>query len=119
MEMIYDLDGTVMFKDEQEIVFCIKRGEVEKMEVVGNTLPGLFRIATNKKRGLLVWLGTRVPPSTRIRLQENLDRAGIPYFSPENLLHYNHGNSVTDSFWVKFENGIQTWEELQSWVFGG
>lgn len=64
------------------------------------------------EEAVLEFLEDRVTPDTRIGIQDDLKRAGIPYYDGKLMIEYNNGNSVMDTFWIKLETGPQTYEDM-------
>lgn len=46
----------------------------------------------------------RVMPPTRFDCKEVLEKIGLPTYDAIEILRYNHGLSVEDEIWIRFDN---------------
>lgn len=119
MRAIRDLKGTVYRLNKPLIDFEIERGQTTTLDFLDTeNLPYEF-IQKNKYTALLAFLDDRVCPDTRIGLQKDLERVGISYFSLDEILKYSNGYSVQDYYWIRFGDGVQSWEELVHHKYDG
>lgn len=116
MRRFRNLTGTIMLHDEELVRFKIVNGDVTSVQKLSANLPYEFKFKLSDEQAVLYFLDDRVVPETRIGLQKDLERAGIPYFDPDRILMYNNGNTVTDEYWVKFETGPQSYKEMRDRV---
>lgn len=117
MRRFSNLEGTLMEKDVSLVSFCIERGEVKYCNILSKDLPLEFLGGLPKETALLIFLDDRVVPETRIGLEEDLKRVGIPYFNPDLLLKFNNGFSIEDHYWIRFRSGVQTYQQLCDKIF--
>lgn len=113
MRQVCNLDGTIMFENTEEVNFTIVRGEVKKVDIVGDFLPIEFRVCKDKAHALLLYLDEVVVPETRIGLQSELAKHDIPYFDMDTILQHFNGYSIHSHHWLRFSEGPQTWDELK------
>lgn len=119
MRAIKDLKGTLYKLNKPLIDFEIERGQITTLDFLDTeNLPYEF-IQKNKYSALLTFLDDRVCPDNRIGLQKDLERAGIPYFNLDEILKYSNGYSVQDYYWIRFDDGVQSWEELAHHKYDG
>lgn len=113
MRTFRNLNGTIMHKNCPLIAFIIEKGKVVKLQKLSEKLPYEFQCKVDDEEALLYFLDDRVIPETRIGIQKELQSVGIPYFDPDRILKYNNGSAATDDYWVKFEDGVQKFEDLK------
>ena len=111
MKSFSNLTGTFMKKDSPQIKFKFSRGELVEFTVIEKPNSYEFAHAPAEKAFLLM-LEDRLVPDTRIGIQKDLEKAGIPYYDPQMILEYTHGFSIEDTYWIKLNNEELTWEEL-------
>ena len=104
MNYLSDFSGTLMYQNEPSVKFSVKRGQIEKCEIVGNHLPFEFHAKLTEKEAIYTFLMERETPSTRYLIDEALHNVGIPYYDIVMMLRFNHGNSIEDDFWIKFDD---------------
>ena len=120
MRRFRDLSGEVLFFNESVFTFNIVRGELIDYCITGREfLPYEFRLYKSERDAIMFFLDDRVLPETRIGIQEDLKYAGIPYFDMTMIIKYSNGFSFEDNYWVRFSEGIQTWDDLIYARFGG
>ena len=120
MRRFRDLSGEVLFFNESVFTFNIVRGELIDYCITGREfLPYEFRLCKSERDAIMFFLDDRVLPETRIGIQEDLKYAGIPYFDMTMIIKYSNGFSFEDNYWVRFSEGIQTWDDLIYARFGG
>lgn len=120
MRRFRDLSGEVLFFDENVFTFNIVRGELIDYGITGREfLPYEFRLCKSEMDAIMFFLDDRVLPETRIGIQEDLKCAGISYFDMTMIIKYSNGFSYEDNYWVRFSDGIQTWDDLMYARFGG
>lgn len=114
-----NLKGEVLFLNKVLFNFEIERGELIHYNIVCREhLPYEFRLCKSESKAIMFFLDDRVVPETRIGLSEDLKRAGIPYFDMDMIIQRSNGFSLEDYYWVRFKEGIQTWEDLIYQHFG-
>ncbi len=119
MRRFSNIAGTVMRKNIPLINFEIRRGEVVQCDLLSDDLPLEFNCPLSKEQALEFFLDDRVIPETRIGLQEELNRVGIPYFDMDMIIRYNCGCSIQDDYWIRFPDKEQDFYELQRRVYNG
>ena len=111
MKSFGNLTGTFMKKDSPQIEFRFRRGELVEFSVINKPDSYEFRYAPEEKAFLLM-MSDRLVPDTRIGIQKDLEKVGIPYYDPQLILEYTHGFSITDDYWIKLSGEDITWDEL-------
>jgi hypothetical protein len=114
MRAIRNLEGTFMRVNTPLFHFRYERGclvDYESLCKDIKIMPIDIRWGGLTPETIAEVLDDRVVPETRQGLEYEMKEAGIPYFSMENLIRYNSGISVCDTFWVRLPDGPQTFEE--------
>ena len=115
MKSFSNIQGTLMEQDKELIHFTIERGYLKELTQTAatNDLPFELYITSDLPHLFRLFLDDRVVPSTRQGLTEELHRVGIPYYSPDALLRYNHGVSFEDDYWINFDDDKKTFEQVR------
>lgn len=58
----------------------------------------------------------RTTPPTRIGLLDKLREIGMDGYDISKLIVHQNGTAWDDPFWVKFEDGPKTWEEVRTLI---
>ena len=58
------------------------------------------------------FIKARITPRSRQGLREELDRYGIERYCIMDMLFVANGRDCSDPFWIRFEDGPQTWKEV-------
>lgn len=115
MKSFSNIQGTLMERDKELIHFTIERGYLKELTTLVDTseLPFELRITSDLPHLFRLFLDDRVVPPTRQGLTKELHRVGIPYYSPDLLLRYNHGVSFEDDFWINFDDNKKVFEQVR------
>ena len=115
MKSFSNVQGTLMKREKELIHFTIERGYLKEITQIADTkdLPIELRMNPDLPYLFRLFLDDRVVPSTRQGLTEELHSVGIPYYSPDALLRYNHGVSFEDDYWINFDNDKKTFEQVR------
>lgn len=109
--------GYIMQDDHALVQFQMEKGDVVSCRILDEErMPYEYRICENPRRATWFFLEDRVVPSTRIGIDEDLKKVGIPYYDPTLLLKFNHGYSVSDHYWIRFEGEELTYAQLKAWA---
>ena len=109
--------GTIMIDNTELVHFEMHKGNVKECTILAEKLvPYEYRICDDVKRATWFFLEDRVVPSTRIGIDEDLKKVGLPYYDPTMLLKFNHGYCVSDHYWIRFDGENLTYEELKKWA---
>lgn len=121
MDGIRNLSGTVMRRNERLVRFRVEDYAVAECELLTDpaNCPVEFLLAETKERALYLYLEERLPPETRIGLQETLQAAGIPYYDPERIIRYSRGYNVSDKEWIQLEGEHYTFEQIEERALTG
>ena len=112
-----DIEGTLMSEDNEVLRFRIEHGELMDLDIINRELlPIDFRIADSDRRAFMVFLKERVVEPNRIFLDRVLKSVGIPYYDCDTMLRFNNGFSYTDNYWIRFDSGDQTFNDLKTRV---
>lgn len=112
--------GCIMKEDLALVEFSMEKGVVTECRILEEEqVPYEYRICKNPRKATWFFLEDRVVPSTRIGINEDVKRVGLPYYDPTLLLKYNHGYSVTDLYWIRFQGETLTYGQLEEWVRRG
>ena len=111
MKSFGNLAGTFMWRNIPQIEFRFRKGELVKFNVINKPNSYEFRFASEEKAFLLM-MNDRLVPETRIGIQKDLKKIGIPYYDVQKILEYTHGFSITDDYWIKLSGEDITWNEL-------
>ncbi len=99
-----DFSGSIMYKDQELMKFCIDKSFVSNIEkITDKYLPFEFNLSESYEKAVLQFLEDRVVPEHRQGLAVDLKSIGISQYDPVKLLQYNHGSSVSDDYWIKFD----------------
>lgn len=110
----FDLSGTLMYRDTELATFIIESGIPKEFHLLC-TDPSLFPFEMVKFQNgstLVNALLARIVPETRQGLIEELSKIGIEGYDISAILRHQNASSFEDDFWVKFQDGPQTWREL-------
>lgn len=112
--------GYIMQEDNALVQFQMEKGSVVSCRILDKDhVPYEFRLCDNPRRAAWFFLEDRVVPSTRIGIDEDLKKVGLPYYDPTLLLKFNHGYSVSDRYWIRFEGEKLTYAQLVEWANNG
>lgn len=97
------IKGYIMEKELPLVRFAFNRGTLVEVQLLRDLkeLPYEYKLCNSEYLATELFLEDRVVPSTRQGLYEELKKAGIPYYSPVNMLKHNAGVSIGDDYWVK------------------
>lgn len=110
----FDLSGTLMYQDMELATFVIVNGVTKEFHLLC-TDPSYFPYEMVKFQNgstLVNALLARIVPETRQGLIEDLSKIGIVGYDISAILRHQNASSFEDDFWVKFQDGPQTWREL-------
>ena len=104
-----NLKGTVMLGDEECFHFTIVNDVCTEFTPASNHVtrypfgcdPSKF---PNYKENTVLFFYDRSTPPTRQGLHQELQEIGMKYYDMGKLIEYQNGRSVSDPFWVKFNN---------------
>lgn len=88
------------------------------MTTISSLFPQMYRCILLTFRGGQIILAFDVslsivlPPKTRQGLYEDMKAAGIGRYSISAILIASNGWDCSDPFWIRFEDGPQTWKEV-------
>lgn len=114
-----DIVGFIMNEDEPVVSIKLINGILQECNILGTraNLPPEFWLCDCKERAFELFIQDRVPPATRIGINEDVKRVGLPYYDKELLLRFQHGYAVDDPYWIKFEDDeIGTYEQLKQFL---
>lgn len=99
------IKGYIMENDVPLVRFAYHRGTLMEVELLRDRkeLPYEYKLCDSDFLATDLFLEDRVVPPTRQGLEKELKKAGIPYYSPVNMLKHNAGVSVGDDYWIKLE----------------
>ena len=84
---------------------------VERIERDGSQFP-FEMMETCSGYTLKRFVEARMTPKSRQGLYEDMKAAGIEEYSIAALLKASNGRDCSDPFWIRFEDGPQTWKEV-------
>ena len=111
----FDLSGTLMYKDVELAEFKIEGGyPVEFKQLSFNSKNFPFEMEIHQNGNTLInTLLDRIVPETRQGLLDDLRKVGIVGYDISAILRYQNATSLHDYFWVRFDDGPQTWKQLR------
>ena len=111
---INDLEGTIMCKDTELCWFHIRDCmiDIRPIGVDENYTPFEF-IEGYTKQSVYDFVNDRLPEDGRQDLHMMCKYYGIPVRA-DAILKFNNGRTLDDPCWIRYEEGPQTYEEVQS-----
>ncbi len=113
-----NIAGTLMFQDTPCCEFVIENDYCTKFDILCEDYdllpfgcnPDEF---ANYKENLILFFYDRTTPPTRQFIDRDLKKIGMNYYDMSKLIMFQHGMSVQDPFWIRTDEGPQTWKELK------
>lgn len=103
MYSLGNLRGTIKLKDEPIATFEFKKNAWRGGKLLCTDikkLPPEFRKKTVNEHTVRCFFDARITPDTRIHLNEDLRKSGMPYYNAEALIKHQKGRCFDDSYWV-------------------
>jgi len=106
LKNFHSLCGYVMKDDKPLVWFQYEAGTLVQVKIIADRddLPIEYKCKVSDLRATELFMDDRVIPASRQRLMPELEKIGINYYDPEQLIRYNKGVSVEDHYWIDVQN---------------
>lgn len=113
---IYDLEGTLCFRNIELFRFCIQDRRLISYQVLSyDYYPHDFYVAGITYTSFNNFFKYRVVKDGAMWIRDYLNVMGLKHYDFEELVKKNNGWNHLDEYWVKFDGiGARNWEEVKS-----
>ena len=112
--MDYDMEFTIMFKDEEveRIKANFSEGIVEYENIISEYPYRQFSEAPDIVK-LYDWLKDRCYPRNRDNIKDLLRNIGLTHYDPKKIVRVTNGVKWEDFRRIKFKGGELTWDDVK------